>query len=148
MNLLVNSIGIKLLGDGEWQARKQGVQGRRQWSKVHPAIDTATCDIRAVEVTPSGDGDSPPLAEMLGPTVEDKEIDTVTADRACDARRCQTVILNRQATPMMPIRKDGRPWKEDCPSASPETKPCEQCATLEERSASAGRDTEPKVGSS
>jgi len=31
LNLLVDSTGIKFLGDGEWQARKHGVQGRRQW---------------------------------------------------------------------------------------------------------------------
>jgi len=41
--------GIKFLGDGEWQARKPGVPGRRQWRKVHLAMDTATSDIRAVE---------------------------------------------------------------------------------------------------
>lgn len=29
LNLLVVSTGIKFLGDGEWQARKHGVQGRR-----------------------------------------------------------------------------------------------------------------------
>ena len=34
LNLLVDSAGIKFLGDGEWQARKHGVQGRRQWRKV------------------------------------------------------------------------------------------------------------------
>jgi hypothetical protein len=39
LNLLVDSTGIKFLGDGEWQARKQGVQGRRQWRKVHLAMD-------------------------------------------------------------------------------------------------------------
>lgn len=30
LNLLEDSTGIKFLGDGEWQARKHGVQGRRQ----------------------------------------------------------------------------------------------------------------------
>ena len=55
VNLLVDSTGIKFLGDGEWQARKHGVQGRRQWRKVHLAMDTATSDIRAVEFTPSRD---------------------------------------------------------------------------------------------
>ena len=29
LNLLADSTGIKFLGDGEWQARKHGVQGRR-----------------------------------------------------------------------------------------------------------------------
>lgn len=53
LNLLVDSTGIKLLGDGEWQTRKHGPQGRRQWRKVHLAMDTATSDIRAVEFTPN-----------------------------------------------------------------------------------------------
>lgn len=48
----LDSTGIKLLGDGEWQARRHGVQGRRQWRKVHLAMDIATSDIRAVEFTP------------------------------------------------------------------------------------------------
>ena len=30
LNLLVDSTGIKFFGDGEWQARKHGIQGRRQ----------------------------------------------------------------------------------------------------------------------
>ncbi len=117
LNLLVDSTGIKFLGDGEWQARKHGVQGRRQWRKVHLAMDTATSDIRAVEFTPSSDGDSPILPELLGQIPEDEQIGTVTADGAYDTRRCHTAIINRQATPIIPIRKNGRPWKEDCPVA-------------------------------
>jgi hypothetical protein len=65
LNLLVDSTGIKFLGDGEWQARKHGVQGCRQWRKVHLTMVTATSDIRAVEFTPSSDGDSPVLPERL-----------------------------------------------------------------------------------
>src|SRR5690606_3171721 len=65
LNLLVDSTGIKFLGDGEWQARKHGVQGRRQWGKVHLAMDPATSDIRAVEFTPGRDGDSPVLPDLL-----------------------------------------------------------------------------------
>ena len=61
-NLLVDGTGIKFLGDGEWQARKHGVQGRRHWRKVHLAVDTATSDIRAVEFTPGSDGDIEPVS--------------------------------------------------------------------------------------
>ncbi|MEP5771674.1 IS5 family transposase [Nisaea sp.] len=117
LNLLVDSTGIKFLGDGEWQTRKHGVQGRRQWRKVHLAMDTATSDIRAVEFTPSSDGDSPILPELLGQIPEDEQIGTVTADGAYDTRRCHTAIIDRRATPIIPIRKNGRPWKEDCPAA-------------------------------
>jgi len=38
----------------------------------------------------------------------------VTADGAYDTRRCHTAIIDRQATAIIPIRKNGRPWKEDC----------------------------------
>jgi len=76
LNLLVDSTGIKFLGDGEWQARKHGIQGRRQWRKVHLAMDTATSDIRAVEFTPSSDGDSPVLPELLDQIHEGEEIGT------------------------------------------------------------------------
>jgi hypothetical protein len=99
------------------QARKHGIQGRRQWRKVHLAMDTATSDIRAVEFTPGSDGDSPVLPEFLDQIPEGEEIGTVTADGAYDTRRCHTAIINRQATGIIPFRKNGRPWKEDCPAA-------------------------------
>ena len=117
MNLLIDSTGIKFLGDGEWQARKHGVQGRRQWRKVHLAMDMATSDIRAVEFTPSSDGDSPVLPDLLDQIPEGEEIGTVTADGAYDTRRCHTAIIDRQATAIIPIRKTGRLWKEDCLAA-------------------------------
>ncbi|PSK87899.1 DDE family transposase [Limimaricola soesokkakensis] len=80
LNLLVDSTGIKFLGDGEWQARKHGPQGRRQWRKIHLAMDTATSDIRAVEFTPSRDGDSPVLPDLL------EQIPRRRADRHRDRR--------------------------------------------------------------
>jgi len=92
-------------------------------------MDTATSDIRAVEFTPSSDGDSPVLPELLDQIPDGEEIGTVTADGAYDTRRCHTAIhcpavhvsctrgIDRQATAIIPIRKNGRPWKEDCPAA-------------------------------
>lgn len=107
LNLLIDSTGIKFLGDGEWQARKHGVQGRRHWRKVRLAMGTATSDIRAVEFTPSSDGDSPVLPDLLDQISEDEEIGTVTADGAYDTRRCHTAIIDHQATLIIPIRKNG-----------------------------------------
>lgn len=91
-------------------------------------MDTATSDIRAVEFTPSRDGDSPILPELLDQIPEDEEIGTVTADGAYDTRRCHTAIIDRQATAIIPIRKNGRPWKEDCPAARAVTVRAERSA--------------------
>ncbi len=120
LNLLADSAGIKLLGDGEWPARKHGVHGRRQWRKVHLAMDTATSDIRAVEFTSSREGDSPVspvLPDLMHQIRDDEDISTVTADGAYDTRRCHSAIIARGGTAIIAIRKNGRPWKEGCPAA-------------------------------
>ncbi len=113
----MDSTGVKIRGDGEWQVRKHGPGRRRQWRKVHLAMDAATGDIRAVEVTPSRDGDSPVLPDLLDQIPQDEPVGTVTADGAYDTRRCHAAIIERGATAIIPIRKNGRPWKEDCPAA-------------------------------
>jgi len=129
LNLLVDSTGIKFLGDGEWLARKHGTHRRRQYRKVHLAMDTATGDIRAVEFTSGREGDSPVLPDLLDQIPEDEEIGTVTGDGAFDTRRCHSAILARGGTgarallrtggshALAPIRRNGRLWKEDCPAA-------------------------------
>lgn len=76
--------GIKPLGDGEWLSRKHGIQGRRRWRKVYLAMDTATSHIRAEQFTPSSDGDSPVLPELLDQIDESEEIGTVTTEGAYD----------------------------------------------------------------
>ena len=57
------------------------------------------------------------MPELLDQIPESEEIDTVTADGAYDTRRCLNAIIDRQATAIIPIRKNDRPWKEDCPAA-------------------------------
>lgn len=113
LNLLVDSTGIKFPGDGEWQVRTHGTSGRRQWRKVHLAMDTTTSDIRAVEFTPSRDGDSPVLPDLLEQIPEDEQVGTVIADGAYDTRRCHAAIIARDAEAIIPVRRNGRLRKED-----------------------------------
>ncbi|WP_172329873.1 IS5 family transposase [Mangrovicoccus sp. HB161399] len=117
LNLLMDSTGIKFLGDGEWLARKHGTHRRRQYRKIHLAMDTATGYIRAVEFTSSREGDSPVLPDLLDQNPEGEEIGTVTGDGAFDTRRCHAAILARGGTAVIPIRRNGRLWKQDCPAA-------------------------------
>lgn len=117
LNLLVDSTGIKFLGDGEWLARKHGTHRRRQYRKVHLAMDTATGDVCAVEFTSSDQGDSPVLPHLLDQIPSDVQIGTVIGDGAFDTRRCHMAILERGGTAVIPIRKNGRRWREDCPAA-------------------------------
>ena len=117
LNLLIDSTGIRFRGDGEGLARKHGATRRREWRKVHLAMDITTGDIRAVGFTSSRQGDSPILPELLSQIPATADIETVAADRAYDTRRCHAAILERDAEPIIPIRRKGRTWKPDCPAA-------------------------------
>ena len=53
LHLLIDSTGIKVEGEGEWNARTHGGPRRRVWRKVHLGIDEETLKVRAVEITGS-----------------------------------------------------------------------------------------------
>ena len=84
--LLVDSTGIKVEGEGKWNARKHGDTKRRVWRKLHIGIDEISLEIRAAEFTTSEVGDVPMLPEMLDPIPHEQQIATVTADGAFDIR--------------------------------------------------------------
>lgn len=115
LHLLVDSTGIKMIGDGEWKARKHGVSRRRQWRKVHIAIDAQTLDIRALEVTSNAVGDGQTLPDLLAQIPGDEAIVTVGGDGAYDTRACHAAIDARGADPVIPVRRNGKPWTKDGP---------------------------------
>ena len=117
VNLLIDSTGIKVRGEGEWHARKHGGARRRVWRKIHLAVDEATLEVRAVEVTASHVGDAPVLPDLLDQIPEGEAIGSVTADGAYDTRRCHDAIAARGAHAVIPPRKNARPWKPDTPGA-------------------------------
>jgi hypothetical protein len=51
LHLLMDSTGMKFLGEGEWKRKKHGPEYRRQWRKLHIGIDAKTLQIRAVQLT-------------------------------------------------------------------------------------------------
>ena len=79
--------------------RAQAVGGpkRRIWRKIHIGIDEETLEVRAVEVTSSNVGDAPMLPELLDQIPPVQEIVRVTADGACDTRKCHEAIAARDA---------------------------------------------------
>ena len=111
LHLLIDSTGIKVEGEGEWNARKHGGAKRRVWRKVHLGIDEEALEVRAVEVTSSDIGDAPMLPELLAQIPADQDIASVTADGAYDTRKCHDAIAERGANAVIPRRKNAKPWK-------------------------------------
>jgi hypothetical protein len=117
LHLLVDSTGIKVEGEGEWNARKHGGAKRRVWRKIHIGIDEKSLGIRAAEFTTSDVGNAPMLPELLDPIPLEQEIASVTADGAFDTRKCHDAIVARGAAAIIPPRKNAKPWMPDTAGA-------------------------------
>ena len=117
LHLLIDSTGIKVEGEGEWNARKHGGPKRRVWRKIHLEIDEQTLQIGAVEFTSSGIGDALMLPELLDQISPEHEISSVTADGAYDTRKCHGAIADRGAAAVIPPRKNAKPWRSNTAGA-------------------------------
>lgn len=111
LHLLVDSTGVKMLGEGEWKTKKHGAEYRRQWRKVHLGIDAETLEIRAIEVTDNSIGDAPMLPELLAQIPAAEAVAAVSGDGAYDTKACHAAIASRGAAAVIPTRKNGQPWK-------------------------------------
>ncbi|MEB3754985.1 IS5 family transposase [Acinetobacter sp. MD2(2019)] len=112
LHLLVDSTGLKFLGEGEWKRKKHQPEYRRQWRKLHIGIDAKTLQIRAVQLTTNNVGDSQVLGNLLDQIPSGERIDSVYTDGAYDTKRCRQVIADRNAHAIIPPRKNAKPWKD------------------------------------
>jgi hypothetical protein len=116
LHLLIDSTGIKVEGEGEWNARKHGGAKRRVWRKVHSGSTRKHWN-QGGRVTSSDVGDAPMLPDLLAQIPPDQEIASVTADGAYDTRKCHDAIAERGAAAVIPPRKNAKPWKTETAGA-------------------------------
>ena len=57
------------------------------------------------------------LPELLSRIPPDQEIASVTADGACDTRKCHDAIAERGAHAVIPPRRNAKPWKTETAGA-------------------------------
>lgn len=78
----LDSTGVKIHGQGEWNRKKHSQKDRRQWVKVHFIIDTKTMQILGVEATSDDVHDSEVFDQLI--TALPKNITKVIGDGAYD----------------------------------------------------------------
>jgi hypothetical protein len=79
LHLVVDSTGLKALGEGEWKVRRHGADRRRVRRKVHLAVDADGHEIRAVEMTDQRHGDGEILPDLLAQVPEEEQIASLRA---------------------------------------------------------------------
>jgi hypothetical protein len=111
LNIVMDSTGLKIYGEGEWKVRQHGVSKRRTWRKLHIGANPEDGEIQAVILTENNVSDDAAV-EVLLEQIE-QEIDKFAADGAYDKRKVYDG-LNAHSPDvkiLIPPRKNARIWK-------------------------------------
>lgn len=117
LDLVIDSSGFKVYGEGEWKVRVHGKSKRRTWRKLHLAIDADTQEVACCVVTTNDYADGEMLAGLLEGIEE--PIESVKADGAYDTRACYTQLAKRGIKAIIPPRKGARIWQHGNTNAPP-----------------------------
>ena len=109
IDIVVDSTGLKIYGEGEWKVRQHGPSKRRTWRKMHLGIDPATHEIVAAMVTTNDVSDGEVLKDLLDQPED--EIARVMADGAYDTRDCYDAINDIDAWAIIPPRRGAKIWQ-------------------------------------
>lgn len=96
IHLVLDSTGLEVFGQGEWNASKHG-RSRRRWRKLHVAVDASTGEITAHILTDGHADDAAQVPALLSQT--EGQIASVMADGAYDSDAVYQEAAARQRHP-------------------------------------------------
>lgn len=111
LNIVMDSTGLKIYGEGEWKVRQHGVSKRRTWRKLHIGADPEDGEIQAVILTENSISDDAAAEDLLQQI--EQEIDKFAADGAYDKRKVYDALNTHSpgVQILIPPRKNARIWK-------------------------------------
>ena len=104
IDVVVDSTGLKVFGEGEWKVKKHGWAKHRTWRKLHLMIDPATHQIVAELLTDNGVHDSQVVKTLLNET--ENEIGRFYGDGAYDPWEVRDELEGRGIEQVIPPRED------------------------------------------
>lgn len=111
LNIVLDSTGLKIYGEGEWKVRKHGYSKRRTWRKLHLGGNPETGEVLAVILTENSISDDAVVAEMLA-QIEEKLL-SCAGDGAYDKRKVYDTLHEHspEADVLIPPRKNAHIWQ-------------------------------------
>ena len=110
-DIVMDSTGLKIYGEGKWKVRTHGQSKRRTWRKLHIGADPQSGEIQAVALTENSVDD----AEMVEPLLQQIEqpIDRFAGDGSYDKRKVYDSLHRHapQAEVLIPPRKNAHIWQ-------------------------------------
>lgn len=99
-DLVLDSSGMKIYGEGEWKVRIHGKGKRRTWRKVHIALDPHSQVVVVSDLTGQNEADAQAGAAMMQSVP--KTVQRVFGDGAYDGRPFRRAVHRRGATTIVP----------------------------------------------
>lgn len=111
LNIVMDSTGLKIYGEGEWKVRQHGVSKRRTWRKLHIGANPEDGEIQAALLTENSVSDDQAVAGLLAQI--EPEIEVFAADGAYDKRKVYDGVNEHSldADILIPPRKNARIWQ-------------------------------------
>ena len=106
IDVVVDSTGLKVFGEGEWKTRKHGVSKQRTWRKLHLAVNPDTQEIEAEVLTENCGHDADQVEELLEQI--DSPIDSFAGDGAYDQWKVYETLGADEIEPIIPPRRNAK----------------------------------------
>ncbi len=113
-DIVIDSTGLKVYGEGEWKVRQHGVSKRRTWRKLHLAVCPDSNEIILEVLTDNKVADCEVYPELLGKTP--KSVKRTYGDGAYDTERCYEANLKHGSAPIIPPNRNATFRKNASPS--------------------------------
>ncbi len=112
LNIIFDSTGIKVFGEGEWKTRKHGYSKRRTWRKVHVGMCADTGQVIVSAMTSNDVSDDFAMVHMME-ALDGIPLGDVLGDGAYDTVDCREAVYDRGGRQIIPPDKNARLQKRE-----------------------------------
>ena len=111
LNVIFDSTGVKVFGEGEWKVRKHGYSKRRTWRKVHIGMCADSRQIIVSAMTSNNVSDDEAMLHMME-ALEGIPLGDVLGDGAYDTIDCREAVHGRCGRQVIPPDKNAKLQKK------------------------------------
>ena len=104
IDIVLDSTGLKVFGEGEWKVRKHGWSKHRTWRKFHIGIDPQTQEIIMEELTENNVTDEDAAIEMI--ETMDLNLNSFRGDGAYDKTKLRRKLSKRDIEQIIPPQRN------------------------------------------
>jgi hypothetical protein len=106
IDVVVDSTGLKVFGEGEWKMRTHGKSKRRTWRKLHLAINPQTQEIVAETLTENSADDAGQVDSLLDEVAHPTK--RLYGDGAYDKWKVYKSLAKRRTKPIIPPQRNAK----------------------------------------